>query len=69
MTADADIRKLLRREEKKSCRVARSAKFASVCEKTYLTGTASRSLYVFKAAMIIQMIGRKKMIATIHRMR
>jgi hypothetical protein len=66
ITAHADIKKLLRKDGKKSCLENRSAKLAIVGENMIFGGIASRSSLVLKAPMIIQITGRKKMMDTSH---
>ncbi len=61
-TAEAEIRKLFRSDEKKSCRCTSATKLSKVGWKVHLTGTASRSSLVLKAARMIQRMGRKKTI-------
>jgi hypothetical protein len=66
MTAQADIKKLLRNDEKKSCRENKSIKLAKVGENIIFGGIANRSSLVLKAPVIIQTTGRKKMMETSH---
>ena len=65
-TADADIRKLFFNEGTKSWRDAKSVKLAKVGEKITLGGMDRRSPLVLKAAIMIHMTGRKKVIDTSH---
>ena len=65
-TAEAEMRKLLRSDGKKSKRFISATKLSSVGVNAHFTGTASRSSLVLKAARMIQRMGRKKTIDTAH---